>query len=83
VPLYEYYCHNCDTKFELLRPMSQSTSTAVCPTGHKGAKRAVSAFAAIGRGEEGFGEADFGDMPSIGGGCGGCAGGACACSAGH
>ena len=80
MPLYEYYCHKCDAKFELLRPMSQSAAAVACPSGHEGAKRALSSFAAIGRAEGDFAGEGFG-APSLGGGCGGCAGGACACAA--
>jgi len=76
VPLYEYYCSNCDTKFELLRPMSRSSERATCPSGHRGAERLVSVFAAHSKGDNGSLDAIAG-----GGGCGSCAGGACACSA--
>jgi putative FmdB family regulatory protein len=75
MPVYEYYCRTCQNKFELLRPMKQSALTANCPSGHEGATRTISVFAAIGRDE--FGES----IPMAGGG--GCAcGGACACG-GH
>jgi putative FmdB family regulatory protein len=74
MPVYEYYCRTCQSKFELLRPMKQATSTASCPSGHDGAARTVSVFAAIGHDE--FGEG----LPMAGGGC--ACGGACACG-GH
>lgn len=75
MPLYEYECRPCGTKFELLRPMGSAAQTATCPTGHPGATRAVSLFAAPARQGEGAG---FDERPA--GGCGGCAGGACACA---
>lgn len=77
MPLYEYYCQRCEQRFELLRPMSRMDDPAACPRGHDGGKRVLSAFAAFSRGEGGEIEAVSG-----GGGCPGCAGGACACSAG-
>ncbi len=74
MPVYEYYCRTCQDKFELLRPMKQAALSANCPSGHQGATRTISVFAAIGRDE-------FGESASLGGG--GCAcGGACACG-GH
>lgn len=74
MPVYEYYCRSCQNKFELLRPMKMATVTASCPSGHEGATRTVSVFAALGRDEEGA------LVPMAGGG--GCAcGGACACGA--
>ena len=77
MPLYEYFCQKCETKFEQLRPMSQSSESAVCPSGHEGAMRLISVFSAVGRGEDG-------DMMSLGGFGGGCAcGGACSCGAGQ
>jgi len=31
MPLYEYYCDNCDNLFEALRSISQSDQPAKCP----------------------------------------------------
>jgi putative FmdB family regulatory protein len=31
MPLYEYYCDNCDNLFEALRPISRSEEPAECP----------------------------------------------------
>jgi putative FmdB family regulatory protein len=73
MPLYEYYCRSCKTKFEQLRPMSRSAEPATCPAGHGKAERLVSLVAAPVR-EGGL------DMlgASSGGGCSSCAGGSCA-----
>ncbi|HEY8492173.1 MAG TPA: zinc ribbon domain-containing protein [Dehalococcoidia bacterium] len=71
MPLYEYYCRTCGTKFELLRPMSRAEEPAACPQGHPGAERTVSLFAAVTRG---------GTPEPAGGGCA-CGGAGCACSA--
>ncbi len=72
MPLYEYHCRSCKSTFELLRPMSDALSTAVCPSGHQGAGRIVSLVARVraGDGEE--------TLRSGGGGCA-CGGGACGC----
>ncbi len=45
MPIYEYSCQACDSKFELMRPFSQSTSPASCPTCKKTARRLMSSFA--------------------------------------
>ncbi|HTE85813.1 MAG TPA: zinc ribbon domain-containing protein [Dehalococcoidia bacterium] len=74
MPVYEYYCRSCQSKFELLRPMKMATIATNCPSGHEGATRTISVFAAIGHDELGQ------SMPLGGGGC--ACGGACACG-GH
>ena len=74
MPLYEYYCRDCEAKFEKLRPLSVSDQPADCPSGHPGAMRTISVFATFARG----GSAE--PAPAAGGGC--CAGGGCACSGG-
>lgn len=73
MPVYEYYCRECGTKFEKLHRMSTKGETAACPSGHAGAARTLSLFATFSRGEGG-------DVQSFGGGC--ACGGACACG-GH
>lgn len=75
MPLYEYYCVRCESKFEALRPMSQSDKPAVCPDGHDGAGRVLSVFAALVAGEGGRATA----VAEQGvGGCG-CGAGGCGC----
>ena len=39
VPLYEYYCSDCNGVFELLRPASQSAGQQPCPECDREAKR--------------------------------------------
>lgn len=66
MPVYEYYCRECDTKFEKLRTISAANDPAVCPEGHDGAIRMLSVIARVGGSD---GEMSFG-----------CAcGGACSC----
>ncbi len=73
MPLYEYL-YDCETRFEVLRPVSRMDDQADCPRGHLTARRVLSAFATITRG----GSANDPE-PAAGGGCGGgCTN--CACS---
>lgn len=74
MPVYEYTCPNCDTRFELLRSMSQADAPTCCPECNaEGAKRALSRFASFSRSSDG-------SVASVGGGggCASCAGGSCA-----
>jgi len=76
MPLYEYYCSDCQTKFELLVG-HQHADEVVCAKCHgEKVRRLLSVFAAKrGNGEDSFG----GELPSMGGGGGGCCGGGCGC----
>jgi putative FmdB family regulatory protein len=76
MPLYEYYCQRCSSKYELLRPMSRSDEPGTCPRGHTGGVRTLSVFASVGKAGEG--DASY-ELPS-GGGCA-CGGGGCGCRA--
>jgi putative FmdB family regulatory protein len=79
MPIYEYYCTNCETRFEVLRPMSQSSSPSICPRcANPHARRAISVFAAIGK-ETGGGSRL---VAGSNGGCASCSGGHCA-TCGH
>lgn len=76
MPVYEYYCRTCATKFEKLRSMRAADEAAACPSGHDGAQRTLSMFATLGR-------STGGEIDLMGGGAGGCCGGGgCACGAG-
>jgi putative FmdB family regulatory protein len=72
MPLYEYYCPSCRTKFERLRAMSFADDPVSCAAGHAGARRLVSAFVFGGRAAT-----EEASMPTMGCACGG------ACSCGH
>ena len=54
MPIYEYVCPHCESKFELLRPLSQSSEGASCPRCHKSAERILSAFACFSRDKSGL-----------------------------
>jgi putative FmdB family regulatory protein len=73
MPVYEYYCRDCEQTFELLRPIVKAEDSASCPEGHTGASRTITLFATIGRGAE----QPFAAMP-VGGGCA-CGSGGCGC----
>ncbi|MBI4199761.1 MAG: zinc ribbon domain-containing protein [Chloroflexi bacterium] len=73
MPLYEYVCPQCDTRFEKLRPMTDGVE-AQCPRCSTPARRVISLFAAFTRGEAGESRA------VAGGGCACSAGGACGCA---
>ncbi len=74
MPLYEYVCERCETRFEELRPVTRMDDAAGCPSGHSGARRVLSTFSALTRHATGQTE------PMGGGGCGGgCTN--CACGA--
>ncbi len=74
MPLYEYYCSDCQANFELLVGY-QHADEVVCVKCHgEKVRRLLSVFAA----KRGNGEASFsGERPSMGG-CG-CGGGGCGC----
>lgn len=74
MPIYEFYCPDCDKKFEKLCSLSQSGSQILCPNcqGTR-AERCLSKFASFSKG-------DGGATRSIGGGssCGSCSSSSCA-----
>jgi putative FmdB family regulatory protein len=72
MPVYEYYCPSCATRFEKLRPMSAADEPVACAAGHPKAQRLISVFARPARG------GSLEELPMASGG--GCAcGGACSC----
>jgi putative FmdB family regulatory protein len=72
MPLYEYYCKNCNERFELLRPVSRMDDPATCPEGHTHADRVLSTFAAFSQGDSGASQPIAGSDP-----CSGCAADSC------
>ena len=77
MPLYEYYCTDCRTKFEALRPMNKADAIIQCKSCESmRTSRVLSLFAAHTKGEGSRASQTFaGDM----GGGGGCCGGMCGC----
>lgn len=76
MPLYEYYCPDCHTKFDALRPMSKADETIACKScDSERPTRTLSMFATISSNTGGSAmrqpvASNFG---------GGCCGGACGC----
>ncbi|MFC2010815.1 FmdB family zinc ribbon protein [Chloroflexota bacterium] len=54
MPIYEYVCSDCESKFELLRPFSQASEGASCPHCQKSAERILSTFACFSTDESGM-----------------------------
>ncbi|MFL5735515.1 MAG: FmdB family zinc ribbon protein [Chloroflexia bacterium] len=76
MPIYEYWCPQCRTQFDKLRPLGSSDAEVKCPTCGSGVKKMVSVFTAVGRSsDEGYAR-----PVSNGGGC--ACGGNCGCG-GH
>jgi putative FmdB family regulatory protein len=73
MPLYEYHCSTCHHKFEKLQPMS--ATGADCPVCEQPARRAISVFASVSKGEPSSMESN--PLPPMRGG--GCCGGSCGC----
>ncbi len=71
MPLYEYVCEKCETKFEALRPASRMDEPAPCPKGHPRSHRVMSMFAA--KVSDGYGDVEpMSGMGGCGGGCENC-----------
>jgi len=84
MPVYEYYCSDCHTKFEALRPMSAAGDPMECAScgTTKHVNRTLSTFARVGNGSgiESFGGTESGGSASMPGAySGGCCGGSCGC----
>lgn len=77
MPLYEYYCTDCRTKFEALRPMSKADATIQCKSCESmRTSRVLSLFATHTKSE---GSSNF--SPNFSGNMGGgCCGGHCGCA---
>ena len=73
MPLYEYVCDGCDSRFERLQPMSAAHVTG-CPDCGEEAKRVLSLFAAPVAVGAGAGPSPVGPLSG-----GACCGGACGC----
>ena len=76
MPLYEYVCSDCDTRFELRRPMERSAEGTTCARCEAPAHRVLSVFAAVTTSAGGE------EVAAAVGGMGGCGldGGGCPCA---
>lgn len=73
MPLYEYYCPTCRVEFEQLRPISQASEDAACPTCQGAAQKQLSVFLSYSKSSSGAVQA------VAGGGCPACSAGGCGC----
>lgn len=49
MPLYEYQCSDCKTRFDALRAMSEADAAIACPKcGSENTGRTISLFSAVG-----------------------------------
>ena len=68
MPIYEYACADCGSKFELLRPFSKADEKASCPQCHNSAERQLSTFACFSKNEAG----ESAPVAGTGGSCTSC-----------
>jgi putative FmdB family regulatory protein len=73
MPIYEYLCPECDSKFEELRPLSQAERPAECPRCHRPARRKMSTFACFSTTAGGVSKT----IAGTGGSCSSCSSGNC------
>lgn len=77
MPMYEYGCLACNSRFDRLRRMDQTDADVVCPRCHsEQVQRRLSTFAAHSRDAAGVSAAATAPVASSGGGC---CGGSCGC----
>jgi putative FmdB family regulatory protein len=77
MPVYEYFCRTCNTRYDKLRPQREADAPIACPTCHEeNSVRTLSLFVTV------SGTADARsatrDSYAAGGGC--ACGGACGCA---
>ncbi|HTI13697.1 MAG TPA: zinc ribbon domain-containing protein [Dictyobacter sp.] len=75
MPLYEYYCSDCKSKFELLVGYKHADDIVCMKCHSENVRRLLSVFASSRGASEDF---SFDDMPA-GGSCGCGGGGSCGC----
>ncbi|HLH25191.1 MAG TPA: zinc ribbon domain-containing protein [Chloroflexota bacterium] len=76
MPLFEYYCSTCRTRFEELVRVPATGEGATCPQcGRTNVPRVLSTFATVRAGDG----ADLASVASYGGGGGCCGAGGCGC----
>lgn len=81
MPLYEFACSDCGSKFEVLTSYESSQAGMLCANCQgTNVRKLVSAFARPVRSGGGYDAGDFGGDEDFGGGGGcSCGGGSCGC----
>jgi len=74
MPLYEYVCKDCDTRFDALVRSTDTRSVQCDSCSGENVRRLVSSFATVGGFDDQMTASDF----KMSGG-GGCCGGSCGC----
>lgn len=78
MPIYEYHCEDCDTRFDaLVRSLAVADEMSCTSCSGENVHRLVSSFATVGGFDDQFTAADF----KMSGG--GCCGGSCGCGHSH
>ncbi len=77
MPLYDYYCRNCNETFTQLRPLSAASEHSRCEQGHRAMKVITAPGTVMTVGANGDAAPEPAGAPA-GGGCA-CGRGACAC----
>jgi putative FmdB family regulatory protein len=78
MPVYEYFCRSCNTRYDKLRPLREADTPSTCPTcNEQNSVRTLSVFITMSSGGESRSASSESSMASHGG----CAcGGACGCA---
>jgi putative FmdB family regulatory protein len=79
MPIYEYICDKCKSKFELMRPFSRSGENASCPRCQNKAERVLSRCYSFSTTEGGVPQ----EIAGSGGGCSSCSSGSCSTCGSH
>ena len=78
MPIFEYRCSDCNTKFEVLHKSSEKTEDVICPKCNSTkSKKLMSSFAASMDGGSGFSGSSYSDDSGTSYSGGGCASGMC------
>ncbi len=73
MPIYEYFCPKCESKFELLRLISQANEGVLCPDCQVVAERLLSGFSCRTKSATGA----VASVAGTGSACGSCASTSC------
>jgi len=74
MPIYEYFCKECKTKFELLLPVSMSGEDGQCPRCQTQSKRTITGFIGRSRSSD---SPETASLAGTGSDCAGCTASSC------